>query len=365
MKILYLKFLLWFSIFVFLLMPINAVLAHTESETSAEGIGAIITKPDLFTSKTPIAVWLEVKDKKSGQTIDSLDIDVKVQDSKGLEILKGKAELKGSEDGKTQYVFEISFPAGGEYKLNYKFIHDGEQGNLSFPVIVSEPVKENILTWNLSTIVGTVALGIILLVITAWGIFKKQYKKLAIILIIATVVGIVSYSLIVTLRSGALKSGVVTCLDNGQCFWTAHVHSYVVIKACGEEKILPTEVGSLSKVHTHEEQNVFHWHDRLPYDNDKKEILDTKPLTLGTSFDEIEITFDKGKVFDLTDGDSCTNGKAGSWKMFVNGQSSEKFREYIWQDKDVIVFVFDDRSSSEVGQELKSNPISFPTLGRE
>ena len=346
-------------------MPINAVLAHTESETSAEGIGAIITKPDLFTSKTPIAVWLEVKDKKSGQTIDSLDIDVKVQDSKGLEILKGKAELKGSEDGKTQYVFEISFPAGGEYKLNYKFIHDGEQGNLSFPVIVSEPVKENILTWNLSTIVGTVALGIILLVITAWGIFKKQYKKIAIILIIATVVGIVSYSLIVTLRSGALKSGVVTCLDNGQCFWTAHVHSYVVIKACGEEKILPTEVGSLSKVHTHEEQNVFHWHDRLPYDNDKKEILDTKPLTLGTSFDEIEITFDKGKVFDLKDGDSCTNGKAGSWKMFVNGKQNDSFRDYVWQDRNVIVLVFDGRSDQEVEKELETNPISFPTLGRE
>ena len=346
-------------------MPINAVLAHTESETSAEGIEAIITKPDLFTSKTPIVVWLEVKDKKSSQIIDSLDIDVKVQDSKGLEIFKGKANSKESEDRETHYVFEISFPSGGEYKLNYEFIHDGKQGDLSFPVIVSEPVKENILTWNLPTIVGAVAIGIILLVITAWGIFKKQYKKIAIILIIATVVGIVSYSLIVTLRSGALKSGVVTCLDNGQCFWTAHVHSYVVIKACGEEKILPTEVGSLSKVHTHEEQNVFHWHDRLPYDNDKKEILDTKPLTLGTSFDEIKITFDKGKVFDLTDGDSCTNGKAGSWKMFVNGQSSEKFREYIWQDKDVIVFVFDDRSSSEVGQELKSNPISFPTLGRE
>ena len=106
----------------------------------------------------------------------------------------------------------------------------------------------------------------------------------AIVLLIATL----GYSLYQTYQSGALRAGTVT--DTGAGYiWTAHLHAYVPISICGEAFRLPVEVGPLTGPHTHEEKNIVHWHDKLPYDKERGAILDTRPLTLGAFFEAIGV----------------------------------------------------------------------------
>ncbi len=339
--------------------------AHVESEgAEPEDLKVTIVEPDLFPAKTPLTIWLEVRNKETNKTDKDLNVTVNVADSKGNEIFKGKAEPKNLEGGQVNYLFEVTFPSGGEYKIIYEFSHDGEQQKFTFPTIVSEPVKNTGSTLSLPLKIGLVIAGILFLAAEIWLFLARRIKELLIFTIIAAVSVVVGYSLLITISSGALKSGVVTCLEDGRCFWTAHIHTYIAAEACGEEKLLPAEVGPLAKVHTHEEQNVLHWHDRLAYDLQKKEILDTKPLALGSSFDDVGISFDKGNAFGLKDGDKCPDGNGGQWKMFVNGKQTDKFRDYIWQDKDVIILIFDGRSPSEIEENLRKNPVNFPTLGR-
>ncbi|MBI4091306.1 hypothetical protein HY419_00975 [candidate division WWE3 bacterium] len=339
--------------------------AHVDVEGEApEDIEVTIVEPDLFPAKTPLTVWLEVKAKETNQTEKGLDISVSVEDSKENEFFKGKAQSKNLKGGQVNYIFDVTFPSGGEYKIIYEFTHEKELEKFAFPITASEPVQETGLVLNPPLKTGVIAGGALFLVVAIWLLMAKRIKELLILAVVALVSGIVGYSLLVTINSGALKSGVVTCLEDGRCFWTAHIHTYIAASACGEEKLLPAEVGPLAKVHTHEEQNVFHWHDRLPYDLNKKEITDTKALTLGSSFSDVGIAFDKGGAFDLKDGDKCPDGKEGQWKMFVNGKQSDKFRDYVWQDRDIIILIFDDRSPSEIEESLRINPIKFPALGR-
>ena len=178
------------------------------------------------------------------------------------------------------------------------------------------------------------------------------------------VLGIIAYSLYITFSTGAQDKGIVTCIDENTCFFTAHWHAYTPIMICGQETRLPIETGSLQKAHTHEEKNLVHWHDRLPYDNTNKKIMNATPLFLGSFFDEIKIPFDNDKIMDKKNGDQCPDGKPGTLKMFVNGKPNTEFRDYLWKNYDVIVLVFDNRSLAEVETELASKPIAFPTLGR-
>ncbi|OGC50809.1 hypothetical protein A2716_02120 [candidate division WWE3 bacterium RIFCSPHIGHO2_01_FULL_40_23] len=356
-----------FLITLTIILSLNKFYAYAHVDVAGEepeDIKVTIVEPDLFPAKTPLTIWLEVKDKETNKTEESLDILVNVKDSKGNDILNTRAEPKKIEGEEINYIFEITFPSSGEYKILYEFLHDDEKESFTFPIIVSEPLNQPGFTLSPTLKTGVIIVGALLLAAAVFFLFTKRFKELMILFAVSAVAGIVGYSLIVTISSGALKSGVVTCLEDGRCFWTAHIHAYLAIEACGEKKLLPSEVGPLAKVHTHEEQNVFHWHDRLPYDTQKKEILDTKPLTLGSSFDDIGIPFDKGNAFDLKDGDKCPNKEVGTWRMFVNGKQNDEFRDYIWQDRDVILLIFGNKSPSEVEENLKINPIKFPALGR-
>lgn len=176
--------------------------------------------------------------------------------------------------------------------------------------------------------------------------------------------GVIVYSLIVTFRSGATKSGVVTCLDNGECYWTAHIHAYAPVMICGQEYRLPIEKGELTGPHTHEEKNLVHWHDRLPYDQKTKQITNIEPLLLKTFFAAIGVPFSDSAIIDKKNGDMCPSGKAGSLKVIVNGKSTADAEAYILRDLDVIQVFFDDRDAAAIEDEIKNNPVLFPNLGR-
>lgn len=173
-----------------------------------------------------------------------------------------------------------------------------------------------------------------------------------------------AYSLYAALSSGADKQGLVVCPEEGKCFWTAHYHAFVHAEVCGEERRLPIEKGSLQRLHTHEEKNVLHWHDKLPYDKQSGNLTDATPLLLRETFGQLEIEFGKGSFWGRKDGDSCADGRQGSLKFFVNGQPNADYGEYAWRDRDVLVVVFDGRTELEVGEWLEKNPVQFPSLGK-
>ncbi len=193
---------------------------------------------------------------------------------------------------------------------------------------------------------------------------KKKGSPIWVVVIIVLVVAVLGYSLYSTLQTGAAEKGVVTCVSPDNCYWTAHFHTFFPVSICGEEYRLPNEVGSLQKGHTHEEKNIAHWHDRLPYDNVNKKIVDTSDLKAGSFFDQLNIPFSQTKIDGKTNGDTCPNGTVGTWKMIVNGKASDAFREYEMHDKDVVWLVFDSRSPGELESAWKANPILFPTLGQ-
>lgn len=198
-----------------------------------------------------------------------------------------------------------------------------------------------------------------------------RLKTLIVVLVGILIVAGLGYSLYVVLQTGT-SAGIVTCPSEGNCVWSAHIHSFIPISICGAEYRLPIEVGNLNRPHTHEEKNIAHWHDTLPYDMTTQTITNTEPLTLGAFFDEIKIPFAKDRIADKKNGDSCDGTvckkapceESATVKMFINGKSSDLFRNYIWRDKDVIQIFFDSRSSEKIEKELQSNPVTFPKLGR-
>jgi len=193
---------------------------------------------------------------------------------------------------------------------------------------------------------------------------KKKFLIVIWIVIFFAVIGL-GYSLYITLSSDATSTGVIACPEGtGECFWVTHTHAYIPIYACGEEVRLPFEKGPLTGPHTHEERNIIHWHDRLPYDLSTKTITVTEPLTLGAFFDALEIPFGTDRIQNFVNGDLCPNGEPGQITMFVNNATSTEFRSHIWKDQEVIVIYFDSRSEAELLEELKILDLEFPKLGR-
>lgn len=182
-------------------------------------------------------------------------------------------------------------------------------------------------------------------------------------LLVVIVIGIVGYSLYFTFNSGAATEGIVTCQSPDNCFWSSHFHIYAPTQICGEELLLPVELGPLQKAHTHEEKNIIHWHDKLAYDNAAKKIIDTTDLTLGSFYDQVKIPFTSIQLDGKTNGDTCPDGTIGNWKMLVNGKPSTAYRSYEMHDRDVIWMVFDSRSMDEIVQAWNQKPIAFPASG--
>ncbi|RJQ28808.1 hypothetical protein C4571_02845 [Candidatus Parcubacteria bacterium] len=179
---------------------------------------------------------------------------------------------------------------------------------------------------------------------------------------VALVVGFLVYSVVEYKKSGIAEGGVVTC-GNNQCFWSAHIHAYVPVTICGESYSFPKFKGALAEFHTHGEENVVHWHDKIPYDQKTKKFLESAPFALTVIFKNLDLPVDEKGLFRRENGAACEDGRNGVWKVFVNGAYYPDWRNYEWKDRDVIFFSFGPEGAEEVGRLLKENPLRFPFLG--
>ncbi len=193
----------------------------------------------------------------------------------------------------------------------------------------------------------------------------RQSKFIIRILIIVgslSLVGFLIYSVGQYRQSGIAESGVVTC-EGEKCFWSAHIHLYLPIEICGKEYPLSKFQGPLAKHHTHGEENVIHWHDRLEFDPVTKQFLEPSPFLLSRTMETLQIPVSETTFLNKKDGDSCPDGSSSTWKVFINGTFQADWRNYKWKDHDIVFFVFDARTIKEVDAELRQKPKVFPKLG--
>lgn len=333
------------------------------TQTDSHGnISAMIVEPDLFPATTPLTIWLEVKDTKTNAKLTDLTPRVTIKNPQGVALNSGNTTLKGD-----KYFFEYTFSKPGDYKLVAHFTHEGQEHESVFTIPVSAATSAAPASHTTLYIWWIVA-GVLLLLVVIWvfGLTRqeKKIKQSVIASIVTVVAGGLVYSLAVVFTTGAIKTGVVTCLENGSCYWTAHIHGYYPISICGEEYRLPIEQGPLGGPHTHEEKNISHWHDRLSYDQKSGQITETDPLLVATFFKSINVPLTNQSITDKENGDNCPTGAAGTLKAFVNGQYTPHIVSHIWQDKEVISIFFDERTPQEIEAGLKAKPVEFPTLGR-
>lgn len=330
-----------------------------EESSIHDTISAMIVEPDLFPANTPLTIWFEIKDTTSDTHLTNLKPTVSLKNPQGVTIDSAAAILKGDE-----YVYEYAFPAAGDYKLVLTFTHEGKEHQSSFTIPVSASASRSVvpqaIVWWIVGITGAAVAGIWI-----FGLVpkKKAINRSIVLSIVAVIVAGIVYSVVYTIRSGAATAGVVTCLDSGECFWTAHIHAYFPITICGKEYSLPVEKGALNGPHTHEERNISHWHDRLPYDKSSGKITKTDPLLVSSFFQGIEVSLTNATIADQNVGDTC-NGQPATLKAFVNGKYTPDIINHIWQDKEVISIYFNARTPPEIEAELKTKPIEFPALGR-
>lgn len=325
-------------------------------------IAAMIVEPDLFPATMPLTIWLEIKDTKTDAKLIGLTPRVTIKNPQGVALNSGNALLKGDE-----YLFEYTFPKPGDYKLVAHFIHEGQEHESIFTIPVSAATSAAQASGT-TTYMWWIVAGVVWLLVVIWGLGltrqEKKIKQSVVASIVILIAGGLVYSLIVVFKTGAIKTGVVTCLENESCYWTAHIHAYLPTSICGQEYRLPIEQGPLGGPHTHEEKNIAHWHDRLNYDQKSGQITETEPLTVSTFFESINVVLTNQSIADKKNGDLCPVGAAGTLKAFVNGQYTPDIVSHIWQDKEVISIFFDDRTVEQAEQELKAKPVEFPTLGR-
>ena len=192
---------------------------------------------------------------------------------------------------------------------------------------------------------------------------KKLIKTFLIIFISLSAIIFLAYSLLEYRRSGIAERGLITCA-NGQCFWSAHIHTYIPIQICGEKYFLPKFKGPLSGLHIHAGENVIHWHSKIAFDAEKKQFLESTIFALNLIFKTLELPITDKSLLGKKDGDVC-RGSAATWKVFVNGTFSPDWRSYEWKDRDIVLFVFDARTVEEVEKELHQNPIRFPSIAED
>lgn len=261
----------------------------------------------------------------------------------------------------------------GHYFAVYPFIErEGYEVHVEFTV-GGEPVRYTadiaVIPRGIDISLISFGTGALILIALVWFLSLKRSGRtrhrvrtaLILSLVILGAAGL-GYSLYKVIAKGSVA--VVTCPTESSCLITAHWHVYVPTEICGEYFRFSTEVGSLQGPHTHEEKNVIHWHNKLPYDKTRKTILDTAPLTVGAFFDALSIPLTPTSIGTKTNGDLCPDGKPGTVKMLVNGKSNAEFRSHLWHDREVIHLFFDSRTAEEIERVLQLKPVKFPALGR-
>ena len=113
-----------------------------------------------------------------------------------------------------------------------------------------------------------------------------------------------------------------------------HWHAKVNIEICGIHKDLPKippgqgHLGS-PLLHTHDD-NIVH------LEGDIK----NQDITIGKFMDVIGLDFSETSFMGKSNGDDC-NGSPGKWKMFLNLQESNLFRDYVVSDGDTVLLTFE------------------------
>lgn len=234
--------------------------------------------------------------------------------------------LRAQERSAGSFVARYAFSSPGSYEVH---VEAGETRR-TFSVAVA------------GTDAGSVALILALLagcVATLYVMRTGRMRNAGIALLLVLVLIGLGYSLHELYASGAAQRGVTVCVSPSECYWSAHIHASVDVTACGAGLRFPVEKGPLSGPHTHEEKNLIHFHERLRL-NDAGAVVDATPLRLGAFFDAMNVTFDKDRILDKRNGDSCR--EASVLKMTVNGKPRDTFRDYVWKDGDKIALVFDE-----------------------
>lgn len=163
---------------------------------------------------------------------------------------------------------------------------------------------------------------------------KKFRKKILLALILASVILLVAtgfYSYRRFKESGFEEEGFVVCNKEDVCEKSVHIHATLNVSICGENKNLPKETGRLNRVHTHKEQNLLHFHERLRVSPQTQELINPEPLTIKAAIREI---------LKIELPDQCPDGKPGKLKLTVNGEPQGKIPDYVWKDGDKIELTF-------------------------
>ncbi|MBI1969159.1 hypothetical protein HYS48_00565 [Candidatus Woesearchaeota archaeon] len=219
--------------------------------------------------------------------------------------------------------------------------HEEEEGGEkdNHHALVDEKLEQ---ARNISFITGIVGA----IIIFAWQFLSKKKKsskekiKGSIIWVVSlAVVLVLAYSVYYVKITGAEKEGLIVC-EGEQCFWAAHIHAEMEVTVCGENIRFEKEEGNLGEAHTHKEEALIHWHDKVPIDPNTKEILDKKPLMLGAFFEQMEYPFDHGCIGEYCNGDACPEGNIGTLQMWVNGIENDEFEQFVWKDGDQIKIIF-------------------------
>ncbi len=328
-----------FSILVALLFVLSFnALAFAHGDMPTEGISISLTPLTAF-QDDEVAIEAEIEENETH--LEGLSVFF-VVDKHDIG-LSERIEAKAREPG--HYVIKYAFKNSGPHEVHVEFLHGGEETRKTFDVSVEGRSFETEQYFLIAAIVVG-ALSVL------YAMRSKKFKRAAIFAIVLLAVIGLSYSVYIVYTSGAAQRGVVVCVSETECYWSAHIHAEVDVNTCGEEFRFPVEKGRLDGPHTHEEKNLIHFHERLPIDTATKDILNTQPLMLGAFFDAMDVNFDSDKILDKNNGDFC-NDKQSTLKMFVNGVPSSSFRDYIWKDGDKINLVFDERPQEEAAKEAQ------------
>ncbi len=191
----------------------------------------------------------------------------------------------------------------------------------------------------------------------------NSLKNLLIIFGLLALVGFFAYSVVQYRKSGIEQSGVVACV-NEECFWSAHIHVNVPIQICGQKYILPKFKGPLSGLHAHGDENIIHWHDKIAFNAKERKFLEPTSFALNLIFKTPELQIADDSLLNKKDGDLC-RGAPSAWKVFVNETETSDWRNYEWKDRDIVLFIFDERGAEEIKEELRQNPLEFPSVAEE
>ena len=108
-----------------------------------------------------------------------------------------------------------------------------------------------------------------------------------------------------------------------------HWHAAFDIEVCGEHRDLPAQGGGTAHGSSMSGTTLSHHH----FDNVmhiEGRVINPEDIKIGAFADRIGLIFDRDKLMEKTNGDTCADGGApGQVKMFVNGVPNDEFRNYI------------------------------------